>query len=91
MVSNWNRGDSQMPTITLKNIPGRLYERLKQSASSNRRSINGEAIVCIEKAVVSQRVDPEDFLIQARRMREKFKGHPVSDGDFTRAKSEGRV
>jgi hypothetical protein len=29
-----------MPTVTVKNIPSDLYEKLKQSAEVNRRSIN---------------------------------------------------
>lgn len=36
-----------MPTtLTLKNIPDDVYQRLKRSASEHRRSLNSEAIVC---------------------------------------------
>ena len=36
-----------MPTtLTLKNIPDDVYDRLKASAEANRRSMNSEAIVC---------------------------------------------
>ena len=38
-----------MASITVKNIPDELYARLKAVAESNRRSINGEIIVCIEQ------------------------------------------
>jgi len=52
-----------MPTITVKNIPDELYERLKQLAKANRRSINSEIIVCIERSVRSQSLDADEMLI----------------------------
>lgn len=79
-----------MPTITVKNIPPDLYERLKQSAAANRRSINSEIIVCIEQAVRSGRIDPEAFLARARTLREKTAHHPITDDEFIQAKSAGR-
>lgn len=79
-----------MPTITVKNIPADLYERLRQAAAANRRSLNSEIIVCIERAVRSSTIQPEEFLAQARRLREKTIDHPITDDEFTRAKSAGR-
>lgn len=35
-------------TLTVKKIPDEVYERLKHSAKMNRRSMNSEAIVCLE-------------------------------------------
>ena len=43
-----------MATMTIKNIPDELYEELKQRAAANRRSINNEVIVLIERAVQYQ-------------------------------------
>jgi len=60
-----------MPTITVKNVPTDLYERLKQSAKANRRSISSEVIVCIERAVRSRKIHPEAILARARKLREK--------------------
>ena len=40
-----------MPSLTLKGLPEDLYERLKQAAVENRRSINREAIVCLERSL----------------------------------------
>ena len=51
-----------MPTITLKNIPEKLYERLKESAADHRRSLNSEIIVRLEHALLSARIDPDAFL-----------------------------
>lgn len=36
-------------TLTLKNIPDAVYERLKRSAEAHRRSVNSEAIACLER------------------------------------------
>ena len=42
-----------MPTtLTLKNIPDAVYARLKLSAEVHRRSLNGEAIVCLETVLL---------------------------------------
>jgi len=54
-----------MPSITLKNIPPEIHALLKQSAEANRRSINREAIACIERAMCNQPVDPELLLVNA--------------------------
>ncbi len=79
-----------MPTITVKNIPTDLYQRLKQSAETNRRSINSEVIVCIEMAVRSRRIQPEAILNRARKLREKTSDYIVTDDEFTQAKVAGR-
>ena len=58
-------------TITVKNIPANLYERLKQSAVLHHRSINSEVIALIEASVAAKKRKPEDFLASARAIREK--------------------
>ncbi len=80
-----------MPTITVKNIPLELYERLKQTAKANRRSINSEIIVCIERAMNTQKARPEEIVASARQLREKTARYLISDDEFTRLKSEGRL
>jgi len=48
-----------MPTLTIKNIPEDLYTQLKRHAEINRRSLNSEVILCIERAIHSRRIQPE--------------------------------
>lgn len=79
-----------MATITIKNIPDDLYENLKKLADMNRRSINSEVIMCIEKAVRSRPVDPEQVIARARLLREKSAGYRISDEELTEAKQAGR-
>lgn len=40
-----------MPSLTIKNIPTDLYQQLKARAGQNRRSMNNEVIVCLERAL----------------------------------------
>jgi hypothetical protein len=79
-----------MPNITLKNVPAELYESLKRSAKANRRSINSEIIVCLERALYSQKIDVEAILPRARKLREETSDYPITDEKFTEAKATGR-
>jgi antitoxin FitA len=79
-----------MASITVKDIPDELYEQLRESASAHHRSLNREIITCIERTVGSQRIDPEEFLARARRLREEIGGPPITDAEFTAAKVAGR-
>ena len=79
-----------MPTITVKNIPEEIYEKLKRAARTNHRSTNSEVIACIERAVSSQPIDPEALLAEARRLRALVAGPPIADDEFTQAKVAGR-
>ena len=79
-----------MATITVKNIPDDLYARLKQSAGLNRRSINREAIVCLEQALQARRATPETVLARAQQLRRITRKHPLNDAAFSKAKAAGR-
>jgi len=56
-------------TLTSKNIPDAVYERLKASAAANRRSLNSEAIVCLECVLLQTRLAPSERLARARELR----------------------
>ncbi|MGA8019271.1 MAG: Arc family DNA-binding protein [Desulfobacterales bacterium] len=80
-----------MPTtITVKNIPHDLYELIKHNAAEHRRSINNEVIAIIENALRSQKIDPEDFLVTVRKLRERTKRIELTDCLINQAKNEGR-
>ena len=52
-----------MPTtLTLKNIPDMVYERLKMSAQAHCRSLNNEAIVCLESVLLLNHLTVNDRL-----------------------------
>lgn len=79
-----------MATLTIKNIPDDLYEKLKFSAEANRRSINSEVIVLIERAFRSHKPDPEEIQERARRLREMTAHYYLTEEELDRAKNEGR-
>jgi len=79
-----------MPTITVKNIPPEIYEKLKRTAEINHRSINSEIIACIERAVGSRQIDPDELLAEARRLRAQVAGRPITDRELAKAKTAGR-
>ncbi|MFW6063430.1 MAG: FitA-like ribbon-helix-helix domain-containing protein [Chloroflexota bacterium] len=79
-----------MATITVKNIPDDLYEKLKEQAAAHHRSINSEIIACIENAVRSRRIDPEAEIARARMLRERLGDFYTTEEEITRAKREGR-
>jgi plasmid stability protein len=80
-----------MATVTVKNIPDELYARLKSVAVINRRSINSEIIMCIERAVVSRQINPIKILENARQLRKLTTNHPIGDEEFNQAKATGRL
>ena len=60
-----------MPTtLTLKNLPDEIYHRLKASAEAHRRSLNSEAIVCLEAILLPSRVAAGERLARARALRD---------------------
>jgi antitoxin FitA len=83
-------GGADMATVTVKNIPDELYERLKSIAEKNRRSVNSEIIICIENAGMSRRIDIDEVIENARRLRKLTAGHLISDEKFNQAKAEVR-
>jgi len=81
---------AEMANLTVKSIPPDLYKKLKMAANMNRRSINGEIIVCIEKSVQSQAIDSENFLTKARKLRSRTADHPLTNQKLSQIKSVGR-
>ena len=80
-----------MPTLTIKGLPHPLYRRLKQRAEAHRRSLNGEIIVCLERAVGVDHQDPAGWLAEARQLRERLKLQPLSARELQGARAAGRA
>jgi plasmid stability protein len=77
-------------TLTLKNVPDEVYERLKASAERHRRSLNSEAIVCLESVLVPGRVSVGERLARARALRASLPKGKFLAGDIDAFKREGR-
>jgi len=80
-----------MATLTIKNLPDALYEKLKERAAGNRRSINSEAILAVERAVTDHGVtDPREMLADLRRARIRLNRVFVKDAALFSARSDRR-
>ena len=79
-----------MATLTIKNIPDEVYERLKQQARKNRRSINNEAIVILENILPPQQRDVKKILEEARKIRELTAHYVLTEEEVNKWKNEGR-
>ena len=77
-------------TLTLKNIPEDVYKRLKASAEAHRRSLNSEAIVCLEAILIPTRLPPSERLARARELRAQLPQKGFRARDIDAAKRRGR-
>lgn len=82
---------TMMPTITLKGLPDALYERLKQQAEANRRSLNSEVIVCLEQAVNLAAANSVATLARLDALRDRISPPLLTDPELTLAKNSGRA
>lgn len=81
-----------MPTtLTLKNIPDKIYARLKESAAVHRRSLNSEAINCLESVLVPNKISPAERLERARELRRGLRKTDFRIADLDKLKRLGRA
>ena len=76
--------------LTLKNIPDEVYERLRASAEMHRRSLNSEAIVCLESVLLPGRLPPSERIARARALRGTLPKRKYGARDIDSLKREGR-
>lgn len=77
-------------TLTLKNIPEAVYEQLKLSAGIHHRSLNSEAIVCLEAQLLPVRLTAGERLARARKLRAKLGTAYFDPKEIDAMKREGR-
>jgi len=91
LVPKWNHFLAAMPSITLKNIPQQLFDRLKTLAKIRHRSLNSEIIFTLEKAVGLAEEDPQMLRQQARSFRDGIlRSRQVRPDEVEKAINEGR-
>jgi antitoxin FitA len=79
-----------MPTtLTLKNIPDEIYMRLKELAATHRRSLNSEAINCLQSVLMHSRISPAERLERARELRRGLRKTAFRIADFDKLKRDG--
>ena len=79
-----------MPTLTIKNVPEAIYQRLKESAKLHRRSLNGEVIARLDEALIGGRLNPDSFLAEVRELRSSLGDLHLTDKEIAAAKASGR-
>ena len=81
-----------MPTtLTLKNIPDAVYDQLKAAAAAHRRSLNSEAIVCLETVLIPGNIAPRERLARARALRTGLKPGTFDTAGIDKMKRQGRA
>jgi len=83
--------EPSVPTLTIKGLPEPVYQRLKAQAEAHHRSLNGEIIMCLERAVRATRFDPAAWLAEARAFRESVALEPLTDREVREARRTGRA
>ena len=83
-------GEDLPTTLTLKNIPDEVYDRLKAAAAAHHRSLNSEAIVCLEKVLLPRRVTVEERIERIQRLRARLRTGGLDPDDIDAFKREGR-
>ena len=80
-----------MPTtLTLKNIPDDVYTQLKLSAKRHRRSMNSEAIFCLETALIPTKLTPAERIARARELRSALPTGTFNAREIDEFKRQGR-
>ena len=59
-------------TLTLKNLPDALHDRLSAAAKRHRRSLNNEAIVCLEAGLGAEVPSVDEELVRIRALQESL-------------------
>ena len=78
-------------SITLKNLPDALHARLAAAAKRHRRSLNNEAIVCLETGLGTANPSEEGQLARIRALRESLKPHSFDPDQIDEFKRVDRL
>jgi plasmid stability protein len=81
-----------MPTtITLKNIPDDIYASLREAADAHHRSLNGEAIACLQRVLLPNAMEPAERLNRARSLRSALPEGAFRAANIADAIRQGRA
>jgi len=69
-----------MASITIKDIPDELYEKFKETARQDRRSLNAEVIIAME-TLVQQTIQLHERQAALQRINERRRLRPRNDVD----------
>lgn len=78
-----------MTSLTIKNIPPIIYERLKMQAENNRRSLNSEVITILERALSVQPIDVESTIERSRKLQELTANYTLTADEIEKMINKG--
>lgn len=78
-----------MATLHVRNVPNALYERLREQAESQNRSLSAEVIILLDRALAESDSKQADILARIRRRR-SFSPAAVGAPDSTALLREDR-
>lgn len=61
-----------MPTLTVRAIPDRVYDRLRERAQQNRRSMSSEIVLLLEQALLPHPLDTDALIAEAKAFHARF-------------------
>jgi len=79
-----------MMTLTIKGLPDRVYRGLRKRAEAQRRILNREIILCLERSCELEPFNPEDWLAKADRLRRRLGLKGLTDARIRAEKRRGR-
>ena len=62
-----NQPEKTMPTLTVRDVPSAVHERLKRQAQAHNRSLNGELLELLERAATGQSSEERRSLLDELR------------------------
>lgn len=90
MVALWFKALAMPASITLKNIPDDIYDSLRNAANAHHRSLNGEAIACLQRVLMPSRLTPSERLAQASQLRASLSCSAFKAEDIAEAIKQNR-
>lgn len=79
-----------MMTLTVKGIPDRVYRGLKKRAEAERRSLNREIILCLERSCELEPFDAKEWLKKSDQLRRRLGLKAMTDAQLRAEKRRGR-
>ncbi len=77
-------------SLTLKNLPDDLHARLSAAARRHRRSLNNEAILCLEAGLARDSSPVDERLALIRSLRQSLPALPADPAMLQALKQAGR-
>ena len=89
-LSGTDKKTSEMPNLTIKEIPEQLLEQLRRRAAHRRHSVNREVILCLGRATELPVLEPSRWLADADRLRARLDLPPLTAQVLRRGSAKGR-